>query len=821
MGDPLSAIVKHRAATPFCGSPRLAGLRTGSKISLAVAVALYGAAALRGSPALAAGIAASDTLEEITVTARKRTENLQDVPQSIDVFTAKDLQNLSIAQFEDYATKTPSVSFISIGPGTQMFFMRGVSDGSNPNVVNTSSTGYFIDDLSMSYYGSIPDLHTYDIERIEILNGPQGTLFGAGSMSGAIRIVSNKPDPNAFSAGVDLDGGQIDGGGINQTYEAFVNLPLVEGKTALRVSAYSVQDGGFIDNLLTTRHWVNGVTSTNAPWAGKNYNTQSVAGGRVALKQVFNDDWNALLTYSYQSQRHKGAWDQDPSRYGERKVSRFGPENGNNFIKTLDLHIEGDVGIGDLVFAGTYWSEPSKSTIEYSEYVQYSTVAPFTAPFIQSFACLHDPISSGGTLGYSGCNVPTQYYIYDNQAERWSHEVRLQSKPGGRFHWLTGLYWEKTKETYGNFFYMPGIQPNGDAYQNQIAYYNSYYAPHQASPLPSEWYSYKSRFDYLETTEFADLTFDLSERWTVEGGVEHFKSSFSSSSAYAGYFWDPKLPTAYSGGSHKVNTKASVNFKVNKDLLLYATFSQGFRDGGINSGLGNSCYNNGAPLYYKPDTLNNFEVGWKSMLLNGRMTWNGALYYMSWKDYQTPVFDLAICPTTFNANLGNARIYGFESNIDYKVTEGLSVQLSGSYNDSHLITNTYENPNYVVVPGERLPYVPYFSFSANARYEKSLSEALKGFVQYDIAHKGDMWSDLRVTNTNGFGRSLQPSYEISNLRFGVQAPNEHWSAEAYIANLLNKDAVVFTNTGNYDHRQTTNEPRVFGLRLKYRWGKEE
>ena len=150
-----------------------------SKVSLAVTAALYGAATMYGVPAAGAAAAAgatADTLEEITVTARKRTENLQDVPQSIDVFTSKDLQNLSISRFEDYATKTPSVSFISTGPGTQQFFMRGVSDGSNPNVTNTSSTGFFVDDMSMSFYGSIPDLHQYDIERIEILNGPQGTL---------------------------------------------------------------------------------------------------------------------------------------------------------------------------------------------------------------------------------------------------------------------------------------------------------------------------------------------------------------------------------------------------------------------------------------------------------------------------------------------------------------------------------------------------------------------------------------------------------------------------------------------------------------------
>ena len=814
----MSAIVKQRAAAHLSRRRGSATLHARSKLSLAVAAALYGAAAVHGVPAQAAVGAASETLEEITVTARKRAENLQDVPQSIDVYTAKDLQNLSISRFEDYATKTPSVSFISIGPGSQQFFMRGVSDGSNPNVTNTSSTGFFVDDLAMSYYGSIPDLHSYDIERIEILNGPQGTLFGAGSMSGAIRVISNKPDPNAFSAGVDVDGGKIDHGGANSTYEAFVNLPIVDGKTAVRLSAFAVHDGGFIDNLLTTRTWVNGVVSTNAAWARNNYNTQHIDGGRAAIKQVFNDDWSLLFTYNYQSQRHAGAWDQDQSRYSPRKVSRFGPENGDNYVKTLDLHLEGDVGIGDLVYASTYWSQPSRSTIEYSEYVQYSTVPGFTAANIQAYACLHDPITSGDpTVPYSGCNVPTQYYVYDTQSQRWSNELRLQSKAGGRIHWLTGLYWEKTKQTYANFFAMPGLQPTGDAYQGAIAYWQNYYQA-LASPLPEEWYSYKSRFDYLQTTEFADLSFDLTDQWSLEAGVQHFHSNFAGSSEWAGYFWDPKVPSRYTGASKKWNTKAGVDFKASNTLLLYASFSQGFRDGGINSALGGTCYAKGAPLYYQPDTLNNFEIGWKSTNLKGRLTWNGAIYYMPWKNYQTAVFDLDICPSQFNANLGDARVYGAESNVDYKVWEGLSVQVSGSYNDSHLITNTYYNANYVVTPGERLPYVPYFSYSANARYEKPLGPALKGFVQYDIAHKGDMWSDLRAVNKRGFARSLQPSYEISNFRFGIQAPNDHWTAEAYISNLLDKNAVVFTNTGNYDHRQTTNEPRVFGLRLSYRWG---
>ena len=164
------------------------------------------------------------------VTARKRTENLQDVPISINVFSSKDLQNLAISQFEDYATITPSITFVSAGPGTQTFVMRGVSDGSNSNYANAAATAFLVDDMSMNYYGTTPDLHLYDIERIEVLNGPQGTTFGAGAMSGALRFITNKPDPTAFSAGVDLDGGKVEGGS-SQRHGRRIHQPAADRRT--------------------------------------------------------------------------------------------------------------------------------------------------------------------------------------------------------------------------------------------------------------------------------------------------------------------------------------------------------------------------------------------------------------------------------------------------------------------------------------------------------------------------------------------------------------------------------------------------------------
>lgn len=779
----------------------------GSKVSLAVAAAL--AVCPPRAPAAEPADDSSLMLQEVVVTARKRQENLQDVPLSIDVFTHKDLQNLGITAFEDYAQKVPSISFISVGPGTQLFVMRGVSDGSNPNYANSSSTGVFLDDVSLSRSGAQPDLHLYDVERIEVLNGPQGTTFGAGSMSGAVRYITNKPDVGAFSAGLDFEAGKIQGGQQNWTYEAFLNAPLIDGVLGLRVSAFSASHGGFINNKLTTRNWVNGTVSDNAAWARNNYNREHVEGGRVALRGVLNDGWSATLTYSYQRQSTLGAWDEDLVNYGERTVSRFGPEAHRNEARILDFHVDGDVGIADLVFASTYWSLPTRQLNEYSEYMQN-----YQGGARQAFTCLDDPTYGSGVFG--GCNVPLQTYEFHTNAERWSNELRFLSKSGGRFHWLAGLYWEKTRDrNSGSTFSMPGLQTQGAAFQ----YYTALYGTTMSSLPPGEWYAYRTRSDYLQTTEFANISFDVTNKLNVEAGVVHFHSDFAYYSPYGQFAYSPTTPSYSPGSSHKWNSKFGINYKLTDKVMVYADFAQGFRDGGSNSGYPAACYDKGVPHSYVPDTLNNFEIGWKSTSLGGRLLWNGAAYRMNWKDLQTLIYDVDICPSSsFNANVGEARIYGVESNVELKVTENWSLQGAGSYTDSHLISSPYAT--FQANVGERLPFVPYFSYSWNLRYEHPVSNRLRGYAQFDLAHKGDMWNDLHVAGSKGFPRILQPSYTIMNLRFGLNPEGGRWLAEFYITNLADKNAIIYSDTGNFDLRQTTNEPRVFGLRLNYRFGKE-
>jgi len=314
----------HRAMASMHAARKHAPPRTPRVVlSCAVSAVLYAGITARAVPSAIA----DDTLGEIVVTARKRTENVQDVPQNVDVFTAQNIKDLSIVRFEDFVALSPSISMISTGPGGQRITIRGASDGSTANYgfSNGSTTGYLVDDLALDFYGHDPDLHLYDIERIEVLNGPQGTLFGPGALAGAVRIITNKPDPKTFSAGVEFDGGTIAGGAKNWSYQGYANIPLIEGITALRVSAFSVREGGYIDNVLATRSWVNGVTSTNAQWAGSNFNVRDILGGRIALLQNIGEDWRISVTGNYQQQNYRGSWEDDSTNVGPRQVRQFAP----------------------------------------------------------------------------------------------------------------------------------------------------------------------------------------------------------------------------------------------------------------------------------------------------------------------------------------------------------------------------------------------------------------------------------------------------------------------------------------------------------------
>ena len=770
-------------------------------LSCAISAVLYAGITARA----AAAAIAEDTLAEIVVTARKRTENVQDVPQNLDVFTAQNIKDLGIVRFEDFVALSPSIAMISTGPGGQRITIRGASDGSTANYgfSNNSTTGYLVDDLAMDFYGHDPDLHLYDIERIEVLNGPQGTLFGPGALAGAVRIITNKPDPKAFSAGVDFDGGAISGGANNWSYQGYLNIPLVEGFTALRASAFSVREGGYIDNVLATRSWVNGVTSTNAQWAGNDFNVRDILGGRVALLQNIGEDWHITVTGNYQQQNYFGSWEDDPTNVGPRQVRQFAPAGGYNYARFLELHLDGDVGIGDLIYIGGLSSQASLRLYNFSEYSQYSS----SASFVEATTCVTDPASGPGD---HGCKVPYMYGRVASSVRRLSNEARLQSKPGP-LHWTVGTYSEKTRNPYSGAEHLPNINFSGTPAQDAITYYGS-----MAMPVAGEYYSSFDTFEYSQVSEFGDVTFDLNDLWSLEGGAEHFHSGQSDAQQYANYFFLPRVSAHRSASSNKTNLKAGINLKPLPHSLLYFTFAQGFRDGGFNYGVGSSKVY--VPAYYTPDTLNNYELGWKTESLGSRLVWNSAAYYMAWKDYQVGV-SIPVAPYGFNANIGDARITGLETTLEILPVDGLHLSLNGNYNNARLRSNAFQNPSFLVIPGERLPEAPLFNASAIARYERRIASRT-AYAQGDVAHKGSMWNSLQVNQ-----RTLQPAYSIVNLRFGLNGAAGAWQAEGYVTNVANKRAVVYVDTTGYayypghSNPELATPPRTIGLRLSYHWGK--
>ena len=744
------------------------------------------------------------SIEEVVVTATRRANNLQDVPLSIQAFTEDQIENLGISRFEDFANLSPSISYISAGPGTQMMFIRGIADGSNPNRTHTATATMYLDEAPLTYSGGIADLHSYDIERIEILNGPQGTYYGASATSGTVRIITNKPDPTKYESGIDVSVGRIDDADGVSTLEGFVNIPLVEGMSALRLVGWYDKSDGFVDNVAVSRTYSNGARASNAAFARDAYNEEETQGFRATLRSSLGERWDGTLSGFYQKSETQGAWDHDPTRYEDLQVARFGPESGETTYSQIALSLEGDLGFGELVYSGSYFDRGSESTSDYSDYVEYASFSTW----IQQFAC-----DDYYWYGNVACNDPSMYFQGDYQAERISHEVRLNSTSEGPLSWIAGAYYEKNESDNFIFWNMPGIQHEGGPGAYYIASYGG-------EPLPNEWWSSEWESEWEQMALFGEVTYDLTDRWTATLGARAFESEFSSpGTGWGGYFYDAKdAGDGSSGSTDDVIYKVNLTYEVSDNVLAFFNYAEGFRPGGGNS---EGDTNTSVPETYQPDVLDSYELGWKAQLADGRVTFNGAVYHMEWTDFQTSIYDLLISPLIFRANAGNAEVDGFEAEVNAMVNANLAIGFAATYNQSELAEdfNSTVDPDVVWAPkGRQLPYVPEWRYSANARYSWSQSADTTGYAQLAYSYTGEMWN-LLITEPFQADATpqLQESYNILDLRVGWELADGQYGVELYATNLLDERAEIFINTGNYDSRVTTNRPRTLGLSLKARF----
>ena len=749
---------------------------------------------------------AQDDVEEVIVTAAKKEQNIQDVPMSVQAISSAELERKNIKSLEDIANLSPAVTFNNVGPGKSNFYIRGVSDGSimNSYAGTESTTALYLDEQPLTAASLTPDLHVYDIERVEVLMGPQGTLYGSSSTSGNIKIITKKPDTSSIDYGFDVEYGSINMGSKDNSLEAFVNLP-IGSNMAARISAYDVQDGGWIDNLPATFTYQNGginytIDNVTAPYdvAEKDYNDNSKEGSRLRLTGEF-ENFDLDLSFLQQDSVYNGSYETDitndlqTAKMPKRSNTRFAPEKYVDEFDQMSVTLSGNVGDDiDVVLTSSIFERDTEYTYDYSSYVEYYSYAAYSY-----YVCNYYEYYGYYYIDINDCRDPRMTYAQSNNIERSSTEVRISSNNESGFNWVLGAF-QETNEKVTDVDY---LQPGG-----------SYYS----SGLSGTWWEADLDRKGEIQAIFGEAYIDIGDKTQLTVGFRNYDQDMDLT-ASNGYYGDmsfgitnQKFKSSESGTIPKVNIKHNIS----DDLMVYGTYSEGFRPSGVNR----LRPSDPAPKTYDADYLESLELGFKSTIGDGKLVMNGAFYSMDWKDYQTTTYDLSLVAVAFVDNVGNAEITGIELNMVYAIDDTTSLTYYYNGVDSTLSEDYYQNNVLYATSGNRLSYMPETSAYISLDKDYTLA-GRSAYMNLDYSYTGDRY------NSYENGAILLPSYGLANFRTGVDFNNT--SLEFYINNLLDKDAYLsryndFEGVGSSGYagfgiRRTGSKPRVVGIRFRYRY----
>ncbi len=723
--------------------------------------------------------------EEIVVTATKRAENLQDVPIAITAITTKTLDDLQVNDFDDYARLVPSLSFkaggsggSADGPGTNNVYFRGVASGENANhSASLPSVGTYLDEQPVTTIQGALDIHIFDIARIEALAGPQGTLYGASSQAGTIRIITNKPDLSGTYGDVNLELNKIAHGDWGYSGEGFVNLPISRNMAA-RVVGWYRRDGGYIDNihgqLVMTEHAPfdgptgNTLVLDNAPLAEDNYNDVDTYGARAALKIDLDDNWTITPQVIGQVQKADGSFAEERG-LGHLQTMQFNPEKVDDKWFQAAMTVEGKLANFDLTYAGSYMKRQVDSELDYSDYAYfYNELADYGAYWYDND---YNPI------------VPNQLIQADDSYKKMSHELRITSPAENRLRVVAGLFYQRQEHNIEQNYIIPGLA--------------------DALTVPGThniWLTKQLRVD-RDYAAFGELAFDITPQITATAGGRWYKfdnslkgffgfgPGYSSQTGVAACFGPPVVDGSPctnldksvkdTGFVHRLN----LTYKANDDLLFYATWSRGFRPGGVNR--------RGTFPPYKPDFLSNYEIGTKFSFGRGSH-FNVAGYIEDWKDMQVSL--LGQNGLTVVRNVGKARITGFEADLMLRPMEGLTWSSGVSYNHAVLkedfcfdeeavdCSNAgfFGGLDLLAEKGDRLPLTAPWKGSTQLRYEWPVGYGMKAHAQGVLTYEGERKRDLRP-GINDIYRNLDAYAEVD---LGAGVDKGPWSFDLYVKNLF-------------------------------------
>jgi iron complex outermembrane recepter protein len=764
--------------------------RPAARRALAASMPMF----LAGLPLAYGQATSTGGLEEIIVTAQKREETLQSVPVSIQAFSTATLAELNVQSFDDYARFLPSLSYQTFGPGFASVYMRGVASGGDGNHSGPQpSVGIYLDEQPITTIQGALDVHLYDIARVEALAGPQGTLYGASSQAGTLRIITNKPDPTGFSAGYGLEVNTVANGGEGYVAEGYVNLPISE-RSAIRLVGWGRHDAGYIDNVFGARTYpTSQITDTNEDRVEQAYNDVDTYGMRGALRFDVNDSWTVTPQIMAQSQKSNGTFAFDPG-VGDLELAHHYPESSDDRWVQAALTVEGKIANLDLIYSGSYLERDVDVEQDYQDYAYW-----------------YDKLYEYGSYFYDDAGElvnPAQFIKWKDRYNRYTHELRLASPTDNRYRWVAGAFVQRQEHDIQQRYMVNNLASSISVtgWEDTI------------------WLTKQLRVD-KDWAVFGEFSFDFTDKLTGTIGARYFDSDnslkgfFGFSEGYSGTTGEAACPDGPAGPDFMsapcknldksiqeddITPRFNLAYQIDADKMVYATYSEGFRPGGVNR--------RGTLPPYLADWLTNIEFGWKTTWMNNRLRINGAVFNQTWDDFQFAL--LGAQGLTEINNAGQAEINGLELDASWAVTDQFSLSAGFAYLDGELTENFcgFVNPDtgnpetrnpcpFPTVDGDgnpivelrdpqapkgtQLPVTPKLKANVIARYEFPLA-AFDSFVQGSVIYSDERESDLRLVEREIIG--VLPSYTVTDFSAGIG--KDSWAVEMYVSNAFDERAEV-------------------------------
>lgn len=774
------------------------------------------------SGAGAQGTTDSDQSTEVVITAQKRTSTVQETPISISAVSGEDLQARGVASLATLVQGTPGVSLKSEGPSQTEIEMRGMTSSGG----NSATVGFYLDDIPLSGPASAQNGHVvidpdlYDLNRIEILRGPQGTLFGSGSMGGTVRLISNQPNLSRFQSSAQSVLSGTEGGGFNHKDSLMFNVPLIDNTLALRVAGTEDYTSGWIDRIVTDPLPLAGGNPVgtvrgdvqDAPitkqYPGSNaYHTYAA---RVTLLWKPMEGLSVTPSYFHTSSTQNGisAFDSDPGTLAHYQPFDIA-EPLTDSLTAYGLVVNYSFPTFDLTSSTARWTRNSTQVEEASE--------AFNNPLEGITYSANYGLSNPGYYGLTGSGP--EHGIEIDPSHQFSEELRLASTGDGRANWVTGIY-------YSDFYSLwtfSGTTPN----------YASFMDLGTLAPATTpNWFDAYSPTRIKQYAGFGDLTYALTDQLKVDVGarVNHYDYRFSSCISGWGSANGAATPSC-SGlialSSTSFNPKFNLAYTFSRDLMAYATVSSGFRPGGGNAAYPTTGsawsaafqqqnYTSGKwPTTYEPDRVLSYELGEKARLLDRRLTVNASIYYEDWRHVQLEAYpnDWAL-----NINGNFVSIYGADLDLTADVGAGFQLEFSAGYLSEWLDGG----PHWVIAPVHKMPEVAPENGTAALSYATPLGDSYLFTARLENSYTGPRYS-IFFSNPYEFTGTYRqlPGYDLINVRAGIKY-HEMWSATLFVNNLTNKHArleSMFTeNEPQPDFtRIETNQPLTAGVDLTYRF----